>query len=75
IIYYDEDQKEEVGREVDLENMDQTVLFQSPKVEIKRDGELPRTGSKTGTIMAALGALSVSIACGIYVSRKKRVQD
>ncbi|MDA9429870.1 putative collagen adhesin [Enterococcus mundtii 1A] len=73
IIYYDEDQKEEVGREVDLENMDQTVHFQSPKVEIKRDGELPRTGSKTGTILTALGALSVSIACGIYVSRKKRI--
>lgn len=73
VLFYDEDQKEEVGREVDLENMDQTVRFQSPKVEIKRDGELPRTGSKTGTILTALGALSVSIACGIYVSRKKRI--
>ncbi|MRI75176.1 LPXTG cell wall anchor domain-containing protein [Enterococcus mundtii] len=73
VLCYDEDQKEEVGREVDLENMDQTVHFQSPKVEIKRDGELPRTGSKTGTILTALGALSVSMTCGIYVSRKKRI--
>uniref|UniRef100_UPI0022E31617 hypothetical protein n=1 Tax=Enterococcus casseliflavus TaxID=37734 RepID=UPI0022E31617 len=46
VLYYDEEQEEEVGREVDLENMDQTVHFVAPK----REGELPKTGSTAGMI-------------------------
>lgn len=68
VLYYDEEQEEEVGREVDLENMDQTVHFVAPK----REGELPKTGSTTGMILTVLGVSIVSIVSGFYFFRKKQ---
>ena len=68
VLYYDEEQEEEVGREVDLENMDQTVHFVVPK----REGELPKTGSTTGMILTVLGMSIVSIVGGFYFFRKKQ---
>ena len=68
ILYYDEEQEEEVGREVDLENMDQTVHFVAPK----REGELPKTGSTAGMILTVLGVCIVSIVGGFYFFRKKQ---
>lgn len=68
ILYYDEEQEEEVGREVDLENMDQTVHF----VAAKREGELPKTGSTAGMILTILGVSIVSIVGGFYFLRKKK---
>ncbi|WP_429975060.1 SpaA isopeptide-forming pilin-related protein [Enterococcus sp. DIV0840c] len=68
VLYYDEEQEEEVGREVDLENMDQTVHFVAPK----REGELPKTGSTAGMILTVLGVITVSIVGGFYFFRKKQ---
>ncbi len=68
VLYYDEEQEEEVGREVDLENMDQTVHFVAPK----REGELPKTGSTAGMILTVLGVSIVSIVVGFYFFRKKQ---
>lgn len=68
VLYYDEEQEEEVGREVDLENMDQTVHFVAPK----REGELPKTGSTAGMILTVLGVSIVSIVGGFYFFRKKQ---
>lgn len=68
VLYYDEEQEEEVGREVDLENMDQTVHFAAPK----REGELPKTGSTAGMILTLLGVSIVSIVGGFYFFRKKQ---
>lgn len=68
VLYYDEEQEEEVGREVDLENMDQTVHFVAPK----REGGLPKTGSTAGMILTVLGVCIVSIVGGFYFFRKKQ---
>ena len=68
VLYYDEEQEEEVGREVDLENMDQTVHFVAPK----REGELPKTGSTAGMILTVLGVSIVSIVGGFYFFCKKQ---
>lgn len=64
ILYYEEAQENEVGREDDLTNKDQTVTFKTPeqpkKTEEKqpeKKEEVPQELPKTGSVQTMLGVI------------------
>lgn len=64
ILYYEEAQENEIGREDDLTNKDQTVTFKTPEQPKKpeekqseKKEEVPQELPKTGSVQTMLGVI------------------
>ncbi|HGH4038975.1 TPA: SpaA isopeptide-forming pilin-related protein [Enterococcus faecium] len=79
VLYYEEDQLNEVAREDDLTNKEQTVRFKTPeqpketKPETpKKQTILPKTGSVHTILGVVLGGLLVTLVVFVWLSRAKK---
>lgn len=79
VLYYEEEQLNEVAREDDLTNKEQTVSFKTPeqpkenKPETpKKQTTLPKTGSVHTILGVVLGVLLVTLAVFVWLSRAKK---
>ncbi|MEY8445504.1 SpaA isopeptide-forming pilin-related protein [Enterococcus ratti] len=71
ILYYEEEQENEAGREDDLSNKEQTVAFKIPVQPIQKQ-ELPKTGSKESMVIICIGlSLFILAISGIYRCTKR----
>ena len=78
ILYYESEQENEVAREDDLTNQEQTVHFNTPKEgqkeEIKKQEnirELPKTNSSTSSFLVGIGTLFLGIGGVVFYKQKK----
>lgn len=79
VLYYEEDQLNEVAREDDLTNKDQTVSFKTPEQPKENKSEtpkkqttLPKTGSVHTILGVVLGGLLVTLVVFVWLSRAKK---
>lgn len=79
VLYYEENQLNEVAREDDLTNKDQTISFKTPeqpketKPETpKKQTTLPKTGSVHTILGVVLGGLLVTLVVFVWLSRAKK---
>ncbi|MEB7841657.1 SpaA isopeptide-forming pilin-related protein [Enterococcus lactis] len=79
VIYYEEDQLNEVAREDDLTNKEQTVNFKTPEQPKENKSEtpkkqttLPKTGSVHTILGVVLGGLLVTLVIFVWLSRAKK---
>lgn len=86
ILYYEEEQENEVGREDDLSNKEQTVTFKIPEQPKKSEEKLPekkieslqellKTGSVQTTLSVLLGILFVTIATFGWLIKRKEAKN
>lgn len=78
ILYYEPEQENEVAREDDLTNKEQTVHFNTPKEEKKEEikkqeniRELPKTNSSTSSFLVGIGTLFLGIGGVVFYKQKK----
>ncbi|HFQ3841064.1 SpaA isopeptide-forming pilin-related protein [Enterococcus lactis] len=79
VLYYEEDQLNEVAREDDLTNKEQTVNFKTPEQPKENKSEtpkkqttLPKTGSVHTILGVVLGGLLVTLVIFVWLSRAKK---
>ncbi|MGM0324105.1 hypothetical protein IGJ18_001612 [Enterococcus sp. AZ078] len=68
VLYYEEEQENEVGSEEDLTNKEQTVTFKTPEKpkekqpekKVEKPQELPKTGSSQSILVMLVGFLSIA---------------
>ena len=79
VLYYEEDQLNEVAREDDLTNKEQTVNFKTPEQPkenksetTKKQTTLPKTGSVHTILGVVLGGLLVTLVIFVWLSRAKK---
>lgn len=79
VLYYEEEQLNEVAREDDLTNKDQTVSFKTPEQPKENKSEtpkkqttLPKTGSVHTILGVVLGGLLVTLVVFVWLSRAKK---
>ncbi|HFD6461660.1 TPA: SpaA isopeptide-forming pilin-related protein [Enterococcus faecium] len=79
VLYYEEDQLNEVAREDDLTNKEQTVSFKTPEQPKENKSEtpkkqttLPKTGSVHAILGVVLGGLLVTLVVFVWLSRAKK---
>lgn len=79
VLYYEEDQLNEVAREDDLTNKEQTVNFKTPEQPKENKSEtpkkqttLPKTGSVHAILGVVLGGLLVTLVVFVWLSRAKK---
>ncbi|MDY4307530.1 LPXTG cell wall anchor domain-containing protein [Enterococcus mundtii] len=79
ILYYESEQENEVAREDDLTNQEQTVHFNTPKEGEKEETkkqentrDLPKTNSRTSVSLVGLGSLFLGVS-GLLIYQQKRV--
>ncbi|EQB4875333.1 SpaA isopeptide-forming pilin-related protein [Enterococcus hirae] len=68
ILYYEQEKENEVGREDDLTNKEQTVTFKTPEKpkekqpekKVETPQELPKTGNKQSILVMLVGFLSIA---------------
>ncbi|MEC5317196.1 SpaA isopeptide-forming pilin-related protein [Enterococcus casseliflavus] len=63
-IYYEEEQENEVGKEDDLSNKEQTVTFRTPK------RTLPKTGATTSIYLTVAGLFLFVLGAALLFKRK-----
>ncbi|EOH88726.1 LPXTG-domain-containing protein cell wall anchor domain [Enterococcus villorum ATCC 700913] len=78
VLYYEEAQENEVGREDDLTNKDQTVAFKKEVIIQKQESTkqvvLPKTGDKDSINRVLLGlSLFVVASSCLYIRKKKAI--
>jgi LPXTG-motif cell wall-anchored protein len=78
VLYYEEAQENEVGREDDLTNKDQTVAFKKEVIIQKQESTkqvvLPKTGDKDSINRVLLGlSLFVVVSSCLYIRKKKAI--
>ena len=78
ILYYEPEQENEVAREDDLTNKEQTVHFKTPKEEKKEETkkqentrELPKTNSSSSSFLVGIGTLFLGIGGVVFYKQKK----
>ncbi|PQF23536.1 MSCRAMM family protein [Enterococcus mundtii] len=78
ILYYESEQENEVAREDDLTNQEQTVHFNTPKEGQKDETKkqentrnLPKTNSRTSVSLVGLGSLFLGVS-GVLIYQQKR---
>ncbi|WP_025476912.1 SpaA isopeptide-forming pilin-related protein [Enterococcus faecium] len=79
VLYYEEEQLNEVAREDDLTNKEQTVNFKTPEQPKENKSEtpkkqttLPKTGSVHTILGVVLGGLLVTLVVFVWLSRAKK---
>ncbi|EME8123190.1 LPXTG cell wall anchor domain-containing protein [Enterococcus faecium] len=79
VLYYEEEQLNEVAREDDLTNKEQTVSFKTPEQPKENKSEtpkkqttLPKTGSVHTILGVVLGGLLVTLVVFVWLSRAKK---
>lgn len=71
-IYYDKEKTKLVGKETDLNNLDQTVVAKAPIVPAKKHTPvLPQTGAHNNVWLTLCGLVLLFGAFGLYVFEKK----
>jgi len=78
ILYYESEQENEVAREDDLTNQEQTVHFNTPKEGEKEETkkqentrDLPKTNSRTSVSLVGLGSLFLGVS-GLLIYQQKK---
>ncbi|OQO71637.1 cell wall protein [Enterococcus villorum] len=86
VLYYEEEQKNEVGREDDLSNKEQTISFKTPeqpkrpeeKQSEKKETpkivaqELPKTGSNQSILLGLAGLLLMTLVGFVWSNQSKK---
>ena len=72
VLYYEEEQKNEVGREDDLRNKDQTITLKKEKLLLKQS-ILPKTNERRSLEMVLLGlSLIIIVSSYLYLQKKQK---
>ncbi|MCH1975767.1 SpaA isopeptide-forming pilin-related protein [Enterococcus hirae] len=72
VLYYEEEQKNEVGREDDLRNKDQTITLKKEKLLLKQS-ILPKTNERHSLEMVLLGlSLIIIVSSYLYLQKKQK---
>ncbi|MCQ4504030.1 LPXTG cell wall anchor domain-containing protein, partial [Vibrio parahaemolyticus] len=71
VLYYEEEQKNEVGREDDLRNKDQTITLKKEK--LLKQSILPKTNERRSLEMVLLGlSLIIIVSSYLYLQKKQK---
>ena len=72
VLYYEEEQKNEVGREDDLRSKDQTITLKKEKLLLKQS-ILPKTNERRSLEMVLLGlSLIIIVSSYLYLQKKQK---
>lgn len=72
VLYYEAEQKNEVGREDDLRNKDQTITLKKEKLLLKQS-ILPKTNERRSLEMVLLGlSLIIIVSSYLYLQKKQK---
>lgn len=72
VLYYEAEQKNEIGREDDLRNKDQTITLKKEKLLLKQS-ILPKTNERRSLEMVLLGlSLIIIVSSYLYLQKKQK---